>query len=110
MAAIRNFYVIRQSSSLFVSASNDWWHALRWADVPESWQAKVGGEKVYWKTPEKKVGSCISCHANLEECLQSRSSSPELKRSSNVLDEGVEDSPSSRRNQSRREKAAHQGG
>ena len=62
-------FVMEKREEGFDSKSNDWWYALHWEDVPESWQAKVGGEKVYWKTPEKKVGYCISCHANYDREL-----------------------------------------
>lgn len=55
---------------LFVMARVDeggepgWWYALHWEKVPESWQSKVGGAQVYWRTPSAKVGYCSECHDN----------------------------------------------
>lgn len=62
-------FVMEKRETGFDAESNDWWYALHWADVPESWQPKVGGAKVYWKTPGKKVGYCVSCHSNYDREL-----------------------------------------
>jgi hypothetical protein len=60
-------FVMKKLAAGADPSTNDWWYALHWETVPESWQSKMGGAtQVYWHSPSKKVGYCHGCHENYD--------------------------------------------
>ncbi len=57
-------FVMVKKTNGFAPDRNDWWYALHWEKVPAKWQAAMGAEKVYWRSPSSKVDYCWQCHEN----------------------------------------------
>jgi hypothetical protein len=36
--------------------------AFYWPKVPEALQKEVGGDSVYWRSPDPKLITCMGCH------------------------------------------------
>lgn len=59
-------FVMEKRAPGYDTERNDWYYALHWAEVPESWTKKVGARQVYWQSPSPKVSYCHDCHENFE--------------------------------------------
>jgi len=59
-------FVMEKRDEGYAPDEGDWWYALHWAEVPPSWQDRVGGEQVYWRGKSPKVDYCAGCHDNLD--------------------------------------------
>lgn len=57
-------FVMKKMEAGFDPDHEDWYYAIHWSDVPPAWQKNVGAERVYWRSPSKKVSYCWKCHDN----------------------------------------------
>jgi hypothetical protein len=55
-------FVMVKKEAGFDPDNEDWWYALHWENVPDSWQSRMGGTQTYWRSPSAKVNYCGSCH------------------------------------------------
>jgi hypothetical protein len=61
-------FIMEKMPAGFAPESEDWFYGFQWADPPEKWKAKLGGN-VDWRSPSEKVEYCADCHDGIARGL-----------------------------------------
>jgi hypothetical protein len=60
-------FVMEKKEAGFDDEHENWWYAMHWESIPEGkWQDRMKTDKVYWRTPSKRVKYCWECHENYD--------------------------------------------
>jgi hypothetical protein len=59
-------FVMAKREAGFAPDHDDWWYGLHWEAVPPSWQSRMGGAQVYWRSPSPRADYCWGCHESYD--------------------------------------------
>jgi uncharacterized membrane protein len=59
-------FVMVKKEKGYAPENGDWYYAIHWANVPESFSADIG-KQVYWRGKSPKVGYCYTCHNDYQK-------------------------------------------